>query len=131
MGTKTENYHMLSAWSHSFLIHSIFSCDCQGVEGLTTKSREKYRTQHLPQGAFPSCFCSCVNILAQAPLCVVMSQQVSTPGWRYPLDTSSAREGSSGVSEVSHSCWRSMSTGAQGIALGSGCAQQVSLEADK
>lgn len=113
-----------------FLICSILSCDCQGVENLTTKSREKYRTQLLPQGALPSCFCSCVNILTQAPLGVVMSQQVSAPGWRCPLDTSSAREGSSGVSETSHTCWRSMSTGAQGTALGSR-AQQASLEADK
>lgn len=48
-----------------------------------------------------------------------------------PLDTSSARQDSSGISGASCTCWRSKSTGAQGIALGSSCAQQVSLEADK
>lgn len=112
-----------------FLIPSILSFDCQGVENFATKSREKYRTQLLPQGALPSCFCPCINILTQAAMCVVVSQQVSTLGWRYPLGTSSAMEDSSG--EASHICWRRMSTGAQGIALGSSCAQQVSLETDK
>lgn len=78
-----------------FLKCSIFSCNSQGVENLTTQSREKYRTQLLPQRALPSCFCSYVNILTQASLCVVMSQRVSTPGWRCPLGTFSAREDSS------------------------------------
>lgn len=33
--------------------------------------------------------------------------------------------------KAAHTCWRSTSAGARGIALGSSCAQQISLEADK
>lgn len=67
------------------LIPSILSCDCQGVENLTTKSREKYRTQLLPWGVLPSCFCSCINILIQAPVCggvtASLCSRMEVPSW--------------------------------------------------
>lgn len=67
------------------LIPSILSCDCQGVENLTTKSREKYRTQLLPWGVLPSCFCSCINILVQAPVCggvtASLCSRMEVPSW--------------------------------------------------